>query len=95
MRARTPRHPSLQTGTLDPWHTPDGVKIWAASKLRQPDGEIDERGGPLRVVFLGDYEQVACQLEEAVALLKSVKKAGTGASRELIRSIEHILIAVA
>ncbi len=48
------------------WQTRDGAKIWSAQKLRHPSMSLHERDGPLRVVLLGDYEELARLLEEAL-----------------------------
>jgi hypothetical protein len=55
---------------LGGWHTREGAKIWSAQKLRHPNIRLHERDGPLRVVLLGDYEELARLLEEAVRALE-------------------------
>jgi hypothetical protein len=56
--------------TFDSWHLTDGVKIWAAPRLRQPHVEMHERDGPLRVVLLADYEALLEQYAEALLRLE-------------------------
>jgi hypothetical protein len=65
---RGPRRVSVTT--FDSWHLTDGVKIWAAPRLRQPPVEMHERGGPLRVVLLADYEALLEQYAEALLRLE-------------------------
>lgn len=56
--------------TFDAWHLADGVKIWAAPRLRQPHVEMHERDGPLRVVLLADYEALMEQFEALLQRLE-------------------------
>jgi hypothetical protein len=80
--------------TLDNWHMPDGVGIWATPRLRQPHVEMHERDGPLRVVLLADYESLARLLNEAVTLLKAVQDPGVRHSKDVSVAIKRILAAV-
>jgi uncharacterized protein (DUF58 family) len=59
--------------TFDDWHLPDGVKIWAAARLRQPHVELHERDGPLRVVLLADYQALMEQFEDALQRLEQTQ----------------------
>jgi hypothetical protein len=81
--------------TVDSWHLPDGVKIWAAPRLRQPYVDMHERDGPLRVVLLADYEALARLFDEAVDLLKGAQNPRAAGNEDLDTAITRILAAVA
>jgi hypothetical protein len=67
--------------TFDIWHLRDGVKIWAAPRLRQPYLEMHERDGPLRVVLLADYEELMAQFEDALQRLRGTQPSHDEGSR--------------